>query len=90
MVLQHYLSHIETMEWLERKAYAMKHYTVVSSILPQDPYSISLHKAFHSNHFLGPLVQSIVSLMSSLVVKVLTVLVSIIFNSQIFLLKKCE
>ena len=39
---------------------------------------------------LGPVVQSIVSLTSSLVVKILTVLVSTISNSQVFLLKKCE
>ena len=39
---------------------------------------------------LDPVVQNIVSLMSSLVVKMLTVLVSTISNSQIFLLKKCE
>ena len=38
----------------------------------------------------GPVVQSIVSLINSLVVKLLTVLVSIISNSQVFLLKKCE
>ena len=38
----------------------------------------------------GPVVQSIVSLMSSLMVKMLTVLVSSIPNSQVFLLKKCE
>ena len=37
----------------------------------------------------GPVVQSIVSLTSSLVVKILTVLVST-SNSQLFLLKKCE
>ena len=36
---------------------------------------------------LGPVVQSIVSLTSSLVVKMLTVLVSTILNSQVFLLK---
>ena len=36
----------------------------------------------------GPVVQSIVSLTSSLVVKMLTVLVSTISNSQVFLLKK--
>ena len=36
----------------------------------------------------GPVVQSIVSLMSLLVVKMLTVLVSTISNSQVFLLKK--
>ena len=38
----------------------------------------------------GPVVQSVVSLTSSLVVKLLTVLVSTISNSQVFLLKKCE
>ena len=36
----------------------------------------------------GPVVQSIVSLMSSLVVK--TVIISAISKSQVFLLKKCE
>ena len=40
------------------------------------------------NHKLGPVVQSIVSLTNSLVVKMLTVLVSTISNSQVFLLKK--
>ena len=39
---------------------------------------------------LGPVVQSIVSLTSSLVVKVLTVTVSTVSNSQVFLLEKCE
>ena len=38
----------------------------------------------------GPVVQSIVSLTSSLVVKLLTVLVSTISNSQVFLMKKCK
>ena len=38
----------------------------------------------------GPVVQSIVSLTSSLVVNMLTVLVGTISNSQVFLLKKCE
>ena len=38
----------------------------------------------------GPVVQSIVSLTSSLVVKILIVLVSTISNSQAFLLKKCK
>ena len=38
----------------------------------------------------GPVVQSIVSLTSSLDITMLTVLVSMIFNSQVFLLKKCE
>ena len=43
----------------------------------------------HSGN-LGPVVQSIISLTSSLVVRMLTVLVSTISNSQVFLLKKCE
>ena len=38
----------------------------------------------------GPVVQSVVSLTSSLVVKMLTALVCIISNSQVFLLKKFE
>ena len=38
---------------------------------------------------LGPVVESVVSLTSSLVVKMLTILVSTISNSQVFLLKKC-
>ena len=37
---------------------------------------------------LDPVVQSIVSLTSSLVVKIITVLVRTISNSQVFLLKK--
>ena len=46
----------------------------------------------HVAHFrnLGPIVQSIVSLTSLLVVKMLTVLVSTIYKSQVVLLKKCE
>ena len=38
----------------------------------------------------GPVVQSVVVLMSSLVVKMLTVPVSTISNAQVFLLIKCE
>ena len=38
----------------------------------------------------GPGVQSMVSLTSSLLVKILTLLVSTISNSQVYLLKKCE
>ena len=43
-----------------------------------------------SIHSLGPVVQSTVSFTSSLVVKMLTVLVSTISNSLVFLLKKYE
>ena len=38
----------------------------------------------------GRVVQSVVSLTSLLVVKMLTVLINTICNSQVFLLKKCE
>ena len=51
---------------------------------------ISLELSFTAYLFLGPVVQSIVGLTSSLAVKMLTVLVSTIPNSQVFLLKKCE
>ena len=46
----------------------------------------------HIKHFfnMGPVVQRIVSLTSFLVVKMLTILVSAISNSQALLLKKCE
>ena len=48
--------------------------------------TIALDKALVFNqNVLGPVVQSIVSLTSSLVVKMLTVLVSTISNSQVFL-----
>ena len=39
---------------------------------------------------LGPVVRSIVSLTSSLVVKMLLVIVSTVSNSQIILAEKCE
>ena len=55
------------------------------------PYSILLLPCARSFFKIqGPVVQSIVCLTSSLVVKMLTVLVSTISNSQLFLLKKCE
>ena len=48
------------------------------------------HLVFKCTRDQGPVGQSIVSLMSSLGVKMLTVLVNIISNSHVFLLKKCE
>ena len=51
------------------------------------PGSFSMLKISLDN-ILGPVGQSIVNLTSSLVVKMLTVLVSTISNSQVFLLKK--
>ena len=41
-------------------------------------------------NFLGPVVQSIFSLTSLLVVKILTVLLSTVSNSQVFVLEKWE
>ena len=49
-----------------------------------------IHTMYIMSLCLGPVVQSVISLKSSLVVKMLTVLVSTISNSQVFLLKKCE
>ena len=43
-----------------------------------------------SHQIQSPVVQSIVSLASSSMIKMLTVLVSTIPKSQVFLLKKCE
>ena len=51
---------------------------------------IAPDRGFFSTRILGPFVQSIVSLTSSLLVKMLTVLVSTISNSKVFLVKKCE
>ena len=55
-------------------------------------FAYPLLNPFHLCDFpnLGTVVQSIVSLTSLLVVKMLIVLVSTISNSQVFLLKKCE
>ena len=53
-------------------------------------HNICFWEEIRKNEYLGSVIQSIVSLTSSLVVKILTVLVSTIINSQIFLLKKCE
>ena len=53
-------------------------------------HSLSEAIKTQTDKILGPVVQSVVSLTSSLVVKMLTVLVSTIPNSQVFLLKKCE
>ena len=48
------------------------------------------HSAHAQSIFLGPVVQSVVSLMNSLVIKMVTVLVNTISTSQELLLKKCE
>ena len=52
--------------------------------------SIFFYKGGNLHELLGSVVQSLVSLMSSLVIEMLTVLVSTISYSQVFLLKKCE
>ena len=48
---------------------------------------IQINHSLNQDPNRGPVVQNIVTLTSSLVVKMLSVLVSIIFNSQLFLLK---
>ena len=53
------------------------------------PYKMPLKKEHNAHKInLGPVVQSIVSLTSSLVVKMLTVLVSTTSNSQVFFAEK--
>ena len=59
-----------------------------NSMLPVYIFLVTPYKLITA--YLGPVVQSIVSLLSSLVVKILTVLLSTVSNSQVFLLKKCE
>ena len=49
-------------------------------------HDICFWEEIRKNEYLGSVIQSIVSLTK---VKILTVLVSTIFNSQIFLLVKC-
>ena len=61
---------------------AMHVYLDMNSNIKTVPYDV------HPEKIQGPVVQSIVSLTSSLVVKMLTVLVSKISYSQVFLLKK--
>ena len=53
-------------------------------------YKCAGRSVFSLSTYQGPVVQSIVSLTSLLVVKMLTVLVNTISNLQVFLLKKCE
>ena len=50
----------------------------------------SLDVSFAIPEVQDPVVQSIVSVTSLLVVKMLTILVSTLYNSQVFLLKKSE
>ena len=52
--------------------------------------SCACYRRFLKIDNLGPVVQSVVSFTSSLVVKMWTVLVRTMSNSQVFLLKKCE
>ena len=54
-------------------------------------FTVLLQKCMYNKGlYQDPVVQSIISLMSSLVVRLLTVLVSTTSNSQVFLLKKYE
>ena len=71
--------------WIERNRWneqRIQHETRVTVIRRCQKCTSCIHQ--------GPVVQSIVSLTSSLVVKLLSVLLSRISNSQVVLLKKCE
>ena len=69
-----------------------KHSSLVSVCTVCLGKSLQVSRVYMANYrkYQGPVVQSIVSLISSLVVKMLTVLVITISNSQVLLLKKCE
>ena len=69
--------------------FLFNHENVVGSQKNKDPRP-QIFKMKQERICQGPVVKSIVSLTSSLVVKMLTVLVSKISNSQVFLLKECE
>ena len=77
---------------------SMSHFKILGRIVDKknslhtDTHSYRKQKLYTPYILLcqGPVVQSIVSLTSSLVVKMLTHLVSTISNSQVFFLKKCE
>ena len=56
---------------------------ICTTVVCEDAYTTKAVFDFQNNK--GPVVQSIVSLTSSLVAKLLTVLVSTISNSQVFL-----
>ena len=57
-------------------------------VLTLTQYALNKFRLQTNLIFLGPIVQSIVSLTSSLVVKMLTVLVSTMSNSQVFFAEK--
>ena len=61
--------------------------TICSSVDKLD--KVRINSILHSYGHQGPVVQRIISLTSSLVVKMLTVLVTTKPNSKVFLLKKC-
>ena len=76
-------------EWAEKNRYVLslnKAFPVIIYSLILLLYNFSIILNYQQNNQ-GPVVQSIVSLTSSLLVKMLTVLVSKISNSQEFLLK---
>ena len=60
---------------------------VVDNLKHEYIHSLALRTSTGEKYSQGPVVQSIVSLTSLLVVKILTVLVSTISNSQVFLRK---
>ena len=62
-------------------------YTGICVVAACSWIGIQKYQVLH-NAIQGPVVQSIVNLTSSLMVKMLTVLVSTISNSQVFLLEK--
>ena len=79
-------TNIEFFKWLDCLCSLQQLFDSIVSRLKAKLWN-QITKYIHTQIDLGRVVQSIISLTSLLVVKMLTVLVSIISNSQVFLLK---
>ena len=76
-----------------KAVFAVSSFTKIFVVVLFVFFSLSCKRVYKVGHLagLGPVVQGIISLTSSLVVKILIVLINTISNSQVFLLKKkCE
>ena len=83
----------ETRSWQDKRnhktCWPSKKYMKISWKIYLDGWKFSLKLTLNLVKHLGPVVQSIISLMSSLVVKMLTVLVRTISDSLVFFQQKC-
>ena len=77
--------------------YSNSNQFITSHLHRESSYAISVQSALHSLYltlvffiFLGPVVQSIVTLMSSFMTDLLTVVAKVFSNTLIFMLQKSE